>query len=66
MDFGLVSFIGLFLGSHLIAYTMGDMQLSWPIRMVGLAFLLIPTISYWRELLKRGRNDSCCGLFFNH
>ena len=46
--FGLVSFIGLFLGSHLIAYTMGDMQLSWPIRMVGLAFLLIPTISYWR------------------
>ena len=36
------------MGSHFFAYAMGDMQLSWPIRMVGLAFLLIPIISYWR------------------
>ena len=33
--FGLVSFVGLFLGSHLIAYTMGDMQLTWIVRGVA-------------------------------
>lgn len=46
--FSLISFSTLFIGSNSIAYTMGDMQLSWPIRTVGLAFLLIPIISYWR------------------
>ena len=46
--FSLVSFATLFIGSDFLAYAMGDMQLNWPIRIVGLAFLLIPVISYWR------------------
>ena len=54
--FGLVSFVGLFLGSHLIAYTMGDMQLTWIVRVVALAFLLIPTISYWRGVAQTRAN----------
>lgn len=54
--FGLVSFVGLFLGSHFIAYTMGDMQLTWIIRVVALAFLLIPIISYWRGVAQTRAN----------
>ena len=46
--FSLISFTALFIGSDFLAYAMGDMQLNWPIRIVGLAFLLIPAISYWR------------------
>ena len=46
--FSLISFAVLFIGSDFLAYAMGDMQLNWPIRIVGLAFLLIPAISYWR------------------
>lgn len=46
--FSLISFAALFIGSDFLAYAMGDMQLNWPIRIVGLAFLLIPAISYWR------------------
>lgn len=54
--FGLVSFVGLFLGSHFIAYTMGDMQLTWIIRVVASAFLLIPIISYWRGVAQTRAN----------
>lgn len=46
--FGLVSFGCLYLGSNTIAYLMGDMQLSLLIKVVGLAFLLVPTLSYLR------------------
>lgn len=46
--FGLVSFGILYLGSNTIAYLMGDLQLSLLIKVVGLAFLLVPTLSYLR------------------
>ncbi|MDB8565188.1 oligosaccharide flippase family protein, partial [Turicibacter sanguinis] len=46
--FGLVSFGCLYLGSNVIAYLMGDLQLSLLIKVVGLAFLLVPTLSYLR------------------
>ena len=46
--FGLVSFGCLYLGSNVIAYLMGDLQLSLFIKVVGLAFLLVPTLSYLR------------------
>jgi len=46
--FSLASFAMLFLGSDYLAYLMGDLQLSLLIKVVGLAFLLIPTLSYLR------------------
>lgn len=46
--FSLASFVMLFLGSDYLAYLMGDLQLSLLIKVVGLAFLLIPTLSYLR------------------
>ncbi|MGL4336153.1 MAG: oligosaccharide flippase family protein, partial [Turicibacter sp.] len=46
--FGVASFALLFIGSDFIAYLMGDMHLSNMIRIVGLSFLMIPTISYLR------------------
>lgn len=46
--FSLISFIALFAGSHYIAYLMGDLQLSMLVKVVGLAFLLIPNLSYLR------------------
>ena len=35
---------------------MGDMQLTWIIRVVALAFLLIPIISYWRGVAQTRAN----------
>ena len=46
--FGVVSFGLLFLGSERLALLMGDIQLSMSIRIIGVAFLLIPTLSYLR------------------
>lgn len=46
--FSLVGFVALFIGSNFIAYTMGDGQLKVLIQVVGIAFLFIPPISYWR------------------
>ena len=45
---GVVSFGVLFLCSDLIAKMMGDGQLSYLIQTIGLIFLLMPGISYWR------------------
>ncbi|MBQ8994085.1 MAG: oligosaccharide flippase family protein [Turicibacter sp.] len=46
--FSLVGFASLFIGSDFIAYAMGDVQLKVLIQIVGIAFLLIPPVSYWR------------------
>lgn len=46
--FGLISFGCLYLGSDVVAYLMGDLQLSILVKVVGLAFLLVPTLSYLR------------------
>lgn len=46
--FGIISFGTLFLGSNVLAYLMGDMHLSSLIKVVGMAFLMIPSLSYLR------------------
>ena len=46
--FSLITFALLFIGSDFIAYAMGDGQLKVLIQVVGIAFLLIPPLSYWR------------------
>ena len=46
--FSLIAFASLFIGSDFIAYAMGDGQLKVLIQVVGIAFLLIPPLSYWR------------------
>ena len=53
---GLASFALLFLGSNMIAIAMGDAGLSSAIRVVGLAFLFMPILSYLRGVMQANPN----------
>lgn len=54
--FSLIAFASLFIGSDFIAYAMGDGQLKLLIQVVGVAFLLIPPLSYWRGVAQTRPN----------
>lgn len=49
-SFGLLSFALLFLGGNYIARAMDDRQLSTSIQIIGVAFLLLPPLSYLRAV----------------